>query len=239
MGYYIEPGSNFKTFDFLNRYSNKHSKKKLPFDIFDKLKQTRGDIDLEHLYEVLLKRQDAFNTKIQSLNCLILEPVLKKIKNQNSNEVCVEKHKEFMKKNIRVMVNYCVFYDDYLFEFIDLLKELAPDVINKWKIFCIEYIQYHHKNRSWEEERHYTQYENVLQDWSGWEKSRICDRNLDIIGNSGLTQEIYDSYCTNETKLRYIEFIYSILTNRDYMDYIPEGQAYVQQYDDIDIGIFD
>ena len=238
MGYHIEPGSYFYTDHFLDHYWGE-TKKQLPFDIFKRLKQSRNDIYLDYLYKILLRRKVDFDTKIQSLNCLILEPVLKKKENQRSSKDCVKKHKEFMKKNIRVMVNYCVFYDDYLFEFIDLLKELAPDVIIKWRNFCIEYIQHHHKNRSWEEERYYTQYKNTLQDWAGWENSRICDRNLDIIGNNGLTQEIYNNYCTNETKLRYIEFIYSILTNRDYMDYIPEGQAYVQEHDDIDIGIFD
>lgn len=232
MGYHIQPRSYFQTYSFLTHYSSTSKKKKLPFDILDKLKLTRSgidlDIDLEHLYKVLLDRKRAFDTKIQSLNCLILEPVLKEEKNQRSSKICVNRHKNIMKKNIQVMVNYCVFYDNYLFELINLLKKLAPDVISKWQSFCIEYIQHHHKNRSWgkEEERYYTDYENVLQDWSGWENSRVCDRNLDIIGNGGLTQEVYDSYCTNETKLRYIEFIYSLLTNRNYMDYIPEGKAH-------------
>ena len=57
---------------------------------------------------------------------------------------------------------------------------------------------------------------------------RVCVRNYELFCDGGLTQEVYDSYCTNETKLRYIEFIYSLLTNRNYMDYIPKGKAQLE-----------
>lgn len=57
-----------------------------------------------------------------------------------NNTIAVEEIYDYMVNNIDHVLDYCFFYEDKLFFFFQLLNDIYPDIIYKWKDLCRQFL---------------------------------------------------------------------------------------------------